>query len=389
MTERQAVAPPARRHRRLTHPLCGSNLSTLVRALRENDGVERGSLPQAAIALGATLARWPFTTLERILVSARLRRTGPMPAPIFILGHWRSGTTHLYNVLAKGDFGVVSPLAAGMPWDVLGLVRLIRPLLERSLPEHRYIDAIPVNPDSPQEDEVAIANMSLLSFYHAIYFPDHFDRNFARGVFLDGCSEGEICAWERLFTHLVGKLWLDQGRRRLLIKNPVYTARIAHLRRIYPQVRFIHVHRNPFEVFVSMRNFFTKLFEQFALQPHEQVDVDAVILRTYTRMMRLYLAESADLPAGTLVELSYADLVQSPLSALRRIYDTLDLPGFERTRPRFEDYLASVRSYRTNRYDYPDDVLTKVETHWAPFLDHWGYERPQPVRRPAEAVSAE
>jgi hypothetical protein len=376
-----------RRQRRLTHPLCGSNLATLVRVLTESGGVEPASLPQAAIALGATLGRWPFTTIERAAVSARLRRAGSMPAPIFILGHWRSGTTHLYNVLAKGDFGVVSPLAAGMPWDLLGLVRLVRPLLERSLPEHRYIDRIPVNPDSPQEDEVAIANMSPLSFYHAIYFPRRFERNFDRGVFLDGCGASEIRAWERVFTHLMGKLWLDQGRRPLLIKNPVYTARIAHLRHLYPLARFIHVHRNPFEVFVSMRNFFAKLFEQFALQPYDQVDVDAVILRTYTRMMRRYLAESADLPPGALAELGYAELVQDPLAALGRIYDTLGLPGFATARPRFEAYLASVRTYRKNCYDYPEDVMAKVQTHWAPFLDHWGYGRPERVGQPAEAAA--
>jgi hypothetical protein len=206
-------------------------------------------------------------------------------------------------------------------------------------------------------------------------------------VFLESCSEDEIRAWERVFTHLMGKLWLDQGHRPLLIKNPVYTARIAHLRRLYPQARFIHVHRNPFEVFVSMRNFFAKLFEQFALQPYAQVDVDSVILRTYTRMMRRYLAESADLPAGTLVELGYTDLVQEPMRALRHIYDTLSLPNFERARPCFEDYLASVRSYRTNRYDYPDDVMAKVEAHWGQFLDHWGYARLQPGRHAAEVVS--
>jgi hypothetical protein len=137
-----------------------------------------------------------------------------------------------------------------------------------------------------------------------------------------------------------------------------------------------------------MRNFFAKLFEQFALQPYDRVEVDAVILRTYTRMMERYLAESADLPSGTLVELGYSELVQAPLTALERIYATLSLPGFAAARPRFEEYLASVRTYRKNRYDYPEDVLNQVQAHWAPFLDHWGYGRPQPLPRPAEAVSA-
>ena len=68
-----------------------------------------------------------------------------MPSPVFIVGYWRSGTTHLHNVLSQApQFGYVSPLAAGLPWDVLGIVRALRPLLERVLPSDRYVDNVQV-----------------------------------------------------------------------------------------------------------------------------------------------------------------------------------------------------------------------------------------------------
>ena len=369
----------SRPKRRLSHPLCGSNAATLFKVLLENRGVARGSLPHAALAVLATLARWPASTLETAIVSRRLRSGEPMPAPIFIVGHWRSGTTHLYNILSKGEFGIVSPLAAGMPWDLLGLVRLIRPLLERSLPADRYIDRIPVTPDSPQEDEIGLANMTPLSFYHGIYFPQFFARNFNRGVFLDGCSEAERAAWRAVLTHFLGKVWLDQGHRRLIIKNPVYTARVAMLRQIYPDAKFIHIHRNPFEVFVSMRNFFDKLFAQFALQAWDHVDIDAVILETYSRMMEIYLTESAGLPADSLLEIRYDELDRDPLPSLEAIYRTFDLPGFDDARPSFEAYLGSVRTFQKNRFGYGGETIAKVERAWAPFLERWNYGVPQAI----------
>lgn len=306
-----------------------------------------------------------------------------MPAPLFIVGHWRSGTTHLYNILGKGGFGYVSPLAAGMPWDLLGLVGLLRPVLERALPEHRFIDSIPVNPDSPQEDEVALANMSPLSFYHALYFPQNFRKNFDRGVFLDGCTDAEIAAWQNAFVHFLYKVWIDQERRPLAIKNPVYTARVAMIRQIFPDAKFIHVYRNPYEVFRSMQNFFDKLLRQFALQRHDHLAIDDVILATYERMMRALIADSDGLPGHVFCEIRYESLERDPLGQIEHAYRALDLGAFEAARPAFEHYLAGIAGYRKNRFAYADEMLTKVERHWAPFLARWGYGRPDSAPVPA------
>ncbi len=365
--------------RLLTHPLCGADVTTLARLLIESRGVAIQSLPQAVIAVLVTGLRWPSTTVEAAITRRRLRTSRAMPPPVFIIGHWRSGTTHLQNILAHGDFGSISPLAVGLPWDLLGLGRLLRPLLEQALPQDRFIDAIPVTPTSPQEDELALANMTGLSYYHAIYFPDRFEHRFNRGVFLDGCDARIVADWQRAFTHFLGKVWLQQGRRRLLIKNPVYTARIAMLRTLYPGAKFIHVRRNPFEIFVSTRHFYRTLFEQLALQPWDGVDIDSVILRTYSRMMAAYLTDSRELPPGTLAEVCYEDLERDPLGTVEGVYRTLDLPGFEAAHGRFEAYVRTIRSYRRNHFHYPDDVLAKVANAWAPFLSHWNYAEPLPV----------
>jgi hypothetical protein len=54
-----------------------------------------------------------------------------MAPPVFIIGHMRSGTIHLHNVLSRAErFTTVPPLFAGMPWEVFSLARLVRPLIE-------------------------------------------------------------------------------------------------------------------------------------------------------------------------------------------------------------------------------------------------------------------
>lgn len=358
------------------HPLSGSNIHTLVRVLIENGGVSRAAWPQAALALAATLGRWPFTAAEDLYVRRRLRRAGALPPPIFIVGHWRSGTTHLYNMMSKAGFGFVEPLAAGMPWDLLGLVKLARPLLERKLPRDRFIDSIPVTPDSPQEDEVAIANMTRLSFYHALYFPRSFEKLFNRGVFLDGCSESDVREWKDAFVYFLRKVWLQQGRRQLLIKNPVYTARVAMLQEIFPGARFIHVYRNPYEVLQSMQNFYEKLLRQFALQDYDALPINRVIVETYSRMMSKLVEETNSLPDNVFIEVRYERLEENPLAEIERIYKAFDLDGFAEARPAIAAYLASIRSYKKNRYAYSEENLVLVEREWAYFLDRWQYRRP-------------
>jgi hypothetical protein len=173
------------------------------------------------------------------------------------------------------------------------------------------------------------------------------------------------------------KLAKDQGAR-LLIKNPVYTARPAQLSRLFPGAKFIHIHRNPFDVFLSMRNFYEKLLAQFALQDRPaELDIDATILRVYARMMREFDAQTAGRGAPDFVELPYDLLDARPMEALGRIYAGLGLEGFETAAPRFRTYLESVRSFRKNAFRGDRAAVEKVAEACAPWIERWGYEVPE------------
>ena len=358
------------------HPLCGADIATLLRVLCANGGVAPRALPQVAVALLVAAARLPSTLAERAWVAGKLRKAGDMPPPVFIVGHWRSGTTHLFNTLSRQGFSYVSPLAAGMPWDFIGLAAALGPLLERMLPKERFIDGIPVQPDSPQEDEIPLANMSPVSFFHGIYFPKAFAVNFDRGVFFDACSDEEIRRWVETLASFSRKVWLAGGRRPLLVKNPAHTARIGAIREIWPDAKFIHCVRNPHEVFFSMRNYYDKLFPALALQPHEGLSVDRIVLDGYRRIMDRFIADRPDIPEGNFCELRYERLSARPMEEIAALYETLGLDGFPEAEPVFRDYLEGVRGYRRNRYDYPPEDLAAVEDAWGRYIEHWGYARP-------------
>ncbi|NNU15702.1 sulfotransferase [Parvularcula sp. ZS-1/3] len=357
----------------MPHPLNGARRSVLAQVLRE-----AGDVPASKLApiWGSVLGRSPFTVLEAAQEGS-LRQAEEMEPPIFLLGHWRSGTTHLYNVMSLGGFGYVPPVATGIPSEMLTLGRWLRPMLERQLPDSRYIDNVPVTPTSPQEDEIALANLSPLSFYHGIYFPERFDWFVNRGLFFDDASTEDIVQWEGAFTLFMRKLDRLFGGKRLLIKNPVYTARPAQLRKLFPGAKFIHIHRDPFDVFPSMQNFYAKLFPVMALQSYDHVDVDGAILRTYDRMMSQFSEETAGLGAPDFVEVSYRQLNDEPMEALRTIYDGLELEGFDEASPTFSAYLDSVRGYQKNRFRKADQTTERIAEAWSRWIGRWGYEVPR------------
>lgn len=354
------------------HPLFGADVSTLTHLLRRDGPVSPAHLPSAVTAGMSALGRTPFRLGERAYVAWRRRQSPPMPPPVFIIGHWRSGTTHLYNMMSKGGFGYVSPFAAGMPLEYQTLGRWLRPWLTRLLPKTRYVDQVTVGPQSPQEDEIPLGSITPISFYHGVYFPRHFERHLNRSFFLEGCTAVEIAAWEAGFRRFLEKLWLDQ-RKPLLIKNPTYSARIQQLRRMFPDARFIHIYRNPHAVFRSTRGFYKTLIEKFAWQTVDHLDLDLIVLQSYRRMMDQIDIDKQILPDGHFVELRFEDLEAKPLQEIERLYRCLGLGGIEPWRAEIERYLASVEGFQKTFTPETSDDRMMVEHHCGDLLDRFGY----------------
>jgi hypothetical protein len=356
------------------HPLSGADPRTLVRVLREAGPVAPGAKAKLNAVWGSVLGRQPFSVAEKVWLAGQLPALEDMPPPVFILGHWRSGTTHLYQVMVEADFGFVPPAATGLPWDLFLMGSLFRKQIESRLPEKRFIDNIPVKPDSPQEDEIALANMSHLSFYHGIYFPRKLQHFVDTGVFFDGVSPHEIEEWRETFSYFLRKLYLHQGRKRLLIKNPVYTARLALLRQMMPEAKFIHIHRDPVDVFLSMRNFYTKLLKEFALQDYalEALDIDGLIASTYERMMSALDHDAAAVPPSQLATIRYETFAADPLPELERVWGALELGDFAAWRRRFAAYLDSVRSFEKNRFDKDPVLIGRIRERLKPWCERFG-----------------
>jgi hypothetical protein len=329
-------------------------------------------LPRALMLTLTSLLNTAYAACEVMLFARQVRRAR-VRAPIFILGHFRSGTTHLHNLLALDRrFAYPTLYQTLNPDTFLSTEALFRIPTRLLLTRHRPQDNVAIDPTVPAEDEVAVAIASGLSPYIGWVFPRRRGAT-DRFLTLDGVPTRDLERWRRGLVGFLKKLSWKYDRP-LILKSPPHTARIALLLELFPDARFIHIHRDPFEVFQSTRRLVEKLPPYFALQPPDLSDADDRILDGYQRMYESFFAQKNAIPRGQFCEIAFADLERDPVATVARIYTTLGLGGFEAVEPELDRYVASIRSYRRNTHAHlPGPLRERIAARWRFAFEAWGY----------------
>lgn len=98
----------------------------------------------------------PLRLAEQLFYGQRIAQTQIENPPIFIIGHWRSGTTYLHNLMTQDPtFGYLSMYQAVVPDCSLIGQNWLRQLLTQIMPIKRPMDNVLWPMEGPQEDEVA------------------------------------------------------------------------------------------------------------------------------------------------------------------------------------------------------------------------------------------
>ena len=372
----------AKRPSNTEHPVALGSFRSWLRLLLSRRGVDRAYILRLLFVSFTTLLTSPLRLWERVRYRRIINSTAIHPSPIFIIGHWRSGTTHLHNLLCQDtNLGYLSTFQAMAPGFCLVGQKRVKKILAgitRARYPTRLIDNVPLALDAPQEDEFALASMSPHSFLHVFSFPRQAQYFLERYVLFDRLSKATRARWIDAYLTVLRKATLRSGGNRLVVKNCAHSARIKTLLDLFPDAKFIHIYRNPYHVFLSTLHLYKTVLPRSQLQGVEPDELEAFILRAYPELMNRFLTEKSLIPAGSLVEIKFEDLEASPLVQLRHIYDGLGLPGFAAAEPGFRSYIDSVSDYKKNAYELDGSVIAKVNRHWRLAFDQWGYERLEP-----------
>jgi omega-hydroxy-beta-dihydromenaquinone-9 sulfotransferase len=353
--------------------LCGITFPDWCRTLRDNHfAVAPRSWHRAAIVTaGSVLNSW-YRHREERTFGERLDQVTVRP-PLFILGHWRSGTTLLHHLLALDErFAYPNLYEVFFPHTFLctedDRTGLVSPLIPRT----RVFDNVAQGFEMPNEDEFATAASSLCSPYMMWSFPRATAR-YERYLTFRGVPEDELNRWKSAFLRFLKKLTLRYDRP-LLLKSPPHTARVKILLDLFPDARFVHVHRDPYTVFRSTRHLNDVLTGSLQFQPPDPADRDEAVIRRYRLMHDAYFDERGLIPEGRLHELAFEDLERDPVGQMRGVYESLGLPGFDEVLPRLEEQVDRMADYRKNTYaDLSADLKDRLRISWRRSFEAWGY----------------
>jgi len=358
-------------------PLAFGRYTNWLRLLLDAGRIDLRYMPRALFVSTVSFLTIPIRLFEWARYGATLKQIEIEHPPVFIIGHWRSGTTLLHNLMSLDEnLGYVTMYQTIAPDFFLVATRFVKRMIARAMPAKRVMDNMAWNIELPQEEEFALANISPYSFYHHWSFPRKASEYFRKYAIFEDVPRSTVQRWQRSYLSILKKATLKHRGKPLVIKNPTNTGRIRVLLELFPQARFIHIYRNPYIVFLSTKRLYQKTLAITQLQEIGPQEVEHNILRFYQKIMQRFLEDKALIPPENLVEVRFEDLEARPLQELQRIYAALRLPGFEQLEPVWRAYLEAQRGYRKNVYRIEREDIEKVNRWWRFALERWGYSLP-------------
>jgi hypothetical protein len=284
---------------------------------------------------GRLSVHWDFLRLmrnaakvERALAKNPTLAAAPVTAPIFILGLPRSGTTFLHGLLAhdpdnlvprvwqtlypeprRADFHPASDRRVNIVNRQLNFFGGIAP---------EFSQLHPVDADGPQEcSEITSHIFQSLRFDTTFRVPGYQE-------WIDASGHDEAFAFHKKFLRVLqhqaqGKIWV--------LKCPDHSFCLDAILRVYPDARFVVVHRDPMKVFASVAHL-TEVLRRPFLKNIDPLEIGAQVTgRWIDGAQRLVsFDQRTDVEPARKIHIHYDELAAAPMAAIARIYAHFNLP---------------------------------------------------------------
>lgn len=235
-----------------------------------------------------------------------------LPAPLLILGPWRSGSTAMHEMLAAA-----SGLATPRTWQCMNASAFGfsgTPAADSARYVARPMDGMAITATSPQEDEFALLTLGVPSAYRAFLMPH---RVMEMACTLEQSYWATHPSWLSTWQFFLrGVLQLNVGasKQTLLLKSPNHTFRLQAILAAMPDCQVVWMTREPAEVFHSNRKMWGAMFKQYGLTAASQDGLDQFLALAIDKTAHALNWAMDNMPSGQLVIVDQAQLAASPVA---------------------------------------------------------------------------
>ncbi len=337
-----------------SHP----NLKKVVKGRRIDKKFRKKYLLTSTITRILDIFRW----MEESRYNSKIENFQITEAPVFIIGFWRSGTTLLHNLLCQHpDYGYVTTYQGVFPNHCLMHQWWLRRIAQLIIPERRPGDNLKLDFSYPQEEDIALGNMQAISFYYFFYFPDDFDEFLEKGLLFQNVSEEDRKNWQEAYIKLVKTALINTGKHSFISKNPPNGFRIKQILELFPEAKFIYIHRDPYQTIVSFQNFVHLILDGIRLQDYDKEVLNMKLIRLFKLFQDKYYEDKNLIPEGNLAEIRFEDFEKNKIAGIESIYKTLNLPDFEKSLPLMEKYLEEIGEYGRKEHEIHEGIRQMIK----------------------------
>jgi len=147
---------------------------------------------------------------------------------------------------------------------------------------------------------------------------------------------------------------------------------------LFPDAKFIHIFRNPYDVYASTVKLYQIIVPEWTFQTIDEAEMKENLLFFYQELMNRYFLDKNLIPPENLVEIKYENFIGNEIETLSQIYQQFNLPGFAEAKPRFAHFIEE-ETKRHKEYKERDnrskkkldqETMVKLEKAWNRAIAH-------------------
>jgi omega-hydroxy-beta-dihydromenaquinone-9 sulfotransferase len=330
--------------------LIGIRFPVLVRMMCRNGfSLRPAYVPRLMVLLFNSLLSSFFTLVENLKYSRYIRTVKIDTPPVFVIGHWRTGSTYLHQLISLDPrFTTPKTVQTVIPDHFLFSTKYYTPIMKRHTAKGRSMDDIQVLPTGPQEDEFALIRMGSESPMEKLFFPSG-DRYFLLG-YPDYIPKGkDLEKWKKNLLTFYRKITFLTGKP-IVSKNPYHTLRIPLLAEMFPGAKFIHICRDPYDVVPSTVRMWNLLARSNRLKNTWKEPDTGEVASVLKFFLEYVSRERKKIEENKFAEIRFEDLENDPVKELKKIYAELNLSWSEEFEKKIREFTASRKDYKKNVY---------------------------------------
>ena len=272
--------------------------------------------------------------------------------PIFIIGWYRSGTTHLHNL-----FALHPHLRAPLFWELRHPCPTLNP---KTADPNKHIRRVRLDGKIHSYLAPGFNAIHLLKAEKPEECLHLFDKACA-GTTSFFMTEAESFAWwllehgiqhgyEFYKTQLKLLNWLRPGRQWVL-KWPYHLWHLGTLLKTFPDAIVIHLHRNPCQAIPSVCNLAAAARAPFC-ESIDSASLGKFWFDYYAEGLERGLKTRQTVPTNQVIDIRYPDLKADPLAVFARIQKIINLDSYETWSKSVENNSNATQKERPRLHHY-------------------------------------